>query len=176
MFGDEPTKCRISGTEGTVSSVMSLAPRSCKVMVMLVCTAGKGRDRIDARIQPLDGNHGPSVMVLDNRFIPAARLCVEMIRRFLRRLSVWSMINPDLLWITGDATMCGDELTECRTLGTGGTVVFSNESHFTPFHSDGRAHVHCRQERPIDACIQPLGGNHGPSVMVWGAIHHYTKY
>ena len=25
-------------------------------------------------------------MVIDNRFIPAARLCVEMIRRFLRRL------------------------------------------------------------------------------------------
>ena len=32
-------------------------------------------------------------MVIDNRFIPAAHLCVEMICQFLRRLSVRSMVN-----------------------------------------------------------------------------------
>ena len=29
-----------------------------------------------------------------------------------------------------------------------------------------------RGERLIDACVQPNDGNRGPSVMVWGAIHH----
>ena len=32
-------------------------------------------------------------MVIDNRFISAARLCVEMIQRFLRRLPVQSTLN-----------------------------------------------------------------------------------
>ena len=51
--------------------------------------------------------------------------------------------------------------------------VFSDESRFTLFHSDGLGRVHHRQgEGLIDACIQPTQCNCGPSVMVWGAIHH----
>ena len=40
------------------------------------------------------------------------------------------------------------------------------------FHGDGRARVRRRQGEMIDAWIQPTVGNCGPSVMVWGAIHH----
>ena len=51
--------------------------------------------------------------------------------------------------------------------------IFSHEPRFSLYHSDGRVRVCRRQgERPIDACVQPNGGNRGPSVMVWGAIHH----
>ena len=53
----------------------------------------QGQRPMDACIQPLDGNHGPLVKVLDNRFNPAARLCIDMMCRFLRRLSVWSIVN-----------------------------------------------------------------------------------
>ena len=46
--------------------------------------------------------------------------------------------------------------------------VLNDESHFTLFHNDDRAHVHHRQgDTLIDACIQPTDGNGGPSVMLW---------
>ena len=51
--------------------------------------------------------------------------------------------------------------------------IFSDESQFSLYHSDGRVRVRRRQgERLIDVCVQPNDGNRGPSVMVWGAIHH----
>ena len=47
--------------------------------------------------------------------------------------------------------------------------VFGDDSRFTQFHSDGRARVRLRQgEGLIDVCIQPMDGNHGPWIMVWG--------
>ena len=47
------------------------------------------------------------------------------------------------------------------------------QSRFSLYHSDGRVQVRRRQgERLNDACVQPNDGNHGRSVMVWGAIHH----
>jgi hypothetical protein len=51
--------------------------------------------------------------------------------------------------------------------------IFSDESRFSLYHSDGRVRVRRRQgERLIDACVQLTDGNRRPSVMVWGAIHH----
>ena len=51
--------------------------------------------------------------------------------------------------------------------------IFNDESQFSLYHSDGRVQVRRRQvERLINACVQPNDGNCGPSVMVWGAIHH----
>ena len=51
--------------------------------------------------------------------------------------------------------------------------IFSDESRFSIYHSDGQVQVRLRQgERLIDACIQPNDGNRGPSVMVCGEIHH----
>ena len=45
MCGKECTEDGTSGTWGTVSSVTSLTPHCLTVMVMLVCSAGKGKDR-----------------------------------------------------------------------------------------------------------------------------------
>ena len=54
-----------------------------------------------------------------------------------------------------------------------GHCIFSDESRFSLYHSDGWVLVHHRQgERLIDACVPPDDGNHGTWVMVWGAIHH----
>ena len=51
--------------------------------------------------------------------------------------------------------------------------IFSDESRFSLYHSDGRVRVRRRQGGSlIDACVQPNDGNRGPSVMVWGEIHH----
>ena len=156
----------------------------------------QGERPIDACIQPLDSNHGPSIMALDNRFIPAARLCVEMINRFLRRLSVWSIVNGILAagfrsrhparcprW-TVDHRRCHHAWGQMHTiwdLRHWWHCVVSDESRITQFHSDGCAHVQCRfGERPTDAWIPPLDGKHGPSakppphneLVVWW--HGYT--
>ena len=54
--------------------------------------------------------------------------------------------------------------------------IIISESLFSPYHTDGRARVPRRQcERLIDAWFQPTHGNHGPSVVVWVAIHHGGK-
>ena len=51
-------------------------------------------------------------------------------------------------------------------------VRLSSLMSFTLLHSDGHARERRRKrERLRDACIQPRGGNHGSSVMVWVAIH-----
>ena len=130
-------------------------------------------------------------MVRDNRFISAPRLCVEMIRRFRRRLSVRGIINrilaagywssrparcPRLTWDhRRHRRVCG-RMHRISELRHWRHCVFSDESHFTLFHSDGRIRVRCRKgKRLIDACIQPKDGNHGPSLRVWGAIHHGAR-
>ena len=52
----------------------------------------------------------------------------------------------------------------CRPVGQ---CVFSNESHFMLFHSDGRAHVHCSHGQKLkDVFIQTMESNCGPLVMV----------
>ena len=88
-------------------------------------------------------------MVIDNRFIPAARLCVEMIRQFLRRLSVQSMVNRLLAAgyrsrrptrcprLTSDHRRCHrlwgrkQRRWDLRHWRHG---VFNDESRFTQFH------------------------------------------
>ena len=83
--------------------------------------------------------------------------------------------QPDVLgslWSIGDAAVSGGGGTECGTSDNGDTVS-SVMSPGSPYHSDGWVQVRRRQgERLIDACVQPNDGNRGPSVMVWGAIHH----
>ena len=74
--------------------------------------------------------------------------------------------------------MCGGERTEVGTSGTGGTRVFSDDSRFAFLHSYGHARVHRMQGETglIDASsTQPTDDNRGPSVMVWGAIHHSRR-
>ena len=61
--------------------------------------------------------------------------------------------------------------------------IFSDESRFSLYHSDGRVWVQHRQvERLIDPCAQSTDGNHGPSgrgelVMMDGAMnrHRYIQ-
>ena len=108
-------------------------------------------------------------MIRDTRFILAPRLCMERIHRIRRRLSVWSIVNR--LRAAGYRfrlpTRCPRLILDhrrCRhvcgrthkrwDLRHWSHCVFSDDSHFTLFHSSGRARVHCRQgERLINACI-----------------------
>ena len=127
-------------------------------------------------------------MVRTHRFISAPRLRMQMIHRFGRGMSVWT-IRRQLL-ATGYWSRCP---TRCprltlehrrrrREWGRRHRVwylrqwrycILSDESRFSLYDSDGWVRVHCWQgERLIDACVQPNDGNRGPSVMAWGAIHH----
>ena len=126
-------------------------------------------------------------MVIDNRFIPTARLCVEMIRRFLRRLSVRSMVNRLLAagYQSGSLARC-PRLTldhrRCRHVW-GGThrrwdlrhwmhCVFSVKYRFTLLWWSCSCALQAR-ERPIDAWIQPLDGDHGHGLGYYPPPHKY---
>ena len=75
------------------------------------------------------------------------------------------------LWSTRGATLSGGGDIECGTSDNGDTI-FSDESWFSLYHSDGRVRMRRSQgKRLIDAGIQPNDGNHGPAGMVWCAIH-----
>ena len=127
-------------------------------------------------------------MVRMNRFISAPRLRIQMIRRFGRRMSVRTICRWLLTtryWSRGP-TRCPRLTMEHRRrrhewmrrhrvcdLRPWRYCIFSDESRFSLYHSDGRDRVcHRHGERLIDACVQPNDGNRGPSVMAWGAIHH----
>ena len=127
-------------------------------------------------------------MVRTNRFISAPRLRMQMIRRFGRRMSVRTIRRRLLAagyWSRRPARcprLTLEHRRRRRELGRRHRVwnlrqwrhcIFRDESRFILYHSDGRVRVRRRQgERMIDACVQPNDGNRGPSVMVWGAIHH----
>ena len=81
-------------------------------------------------------------MIRTNRFISAPRLWMQMIRRFGRRMSVRTIRR--------------------RLLAAG---YWSRRPARCP-----RLTLEHRWRRR--ECIQPNDGNRGPSVMVWGAIHH----
>ena len=119
-----------------------------------------------------------------NRFVSAPRIRMQMIPRFGRRMSVrtirrwllaagyWSRRPARCPRHTGDAAVSGGGSTEWD-LRQWGHCIFSDESRFSLYHSEGRVRVRHRQgERLIDACALPKNGNHGPSVMAWGALHH----
>ena len=126
-------------------------------------------------------------MVRTNHFISAPRLQMQMIHRFGRRVSVrtirrwilttgyWSRRTAKCPRLTFEHRWRRHERarsTECGTSDNGDTI-FSDESRFSQYHSDGWVRVRRRQwERLINARVQPNDGNRGPSVMVWGAIHH----
>ena len=85
-------------------------------------------------------------------------------------------LQPDVLgslWSTGDAAVSGGRRHRVWDRRQWRPCIFSDESRFSLYHSDGRVRV-CRRQRArlIDACVQPNDGNRGPSVMVWGVIHH----
>ena len=105
-----------------------------------------------------------------------------MIHRFLKRLSVQSMVKVSHCWrparcprLTlghGRYSHVWGRMHKKWDLRHWRHCVFSDYSRFT-FHCGGHARVCCRQgEGPINACIQPMCGTHGPSVRVWSAIHH----
>ena len=127
-------------------------------------------------------------MVRTNRFISAPRLRMQIIRRFGSRMSVRT-IRRQLLaagyWSRRPARCPRFTLEHRRRHREWGRrhrvwdlrqwrhCIFGDESRFSLYHSDGRVQVRRRQgERLIDACIQPNDGNHGPPVMVRGAIYH----
>lgn len=130
-------------------------------------------------------------MVRANRFLTSTRLKVQMIRRFGRRLSARTIRRRLLAagYRSCRPARCPRLTLDHRrrrrvwgrrhrawTLQHWRHCIFSDESRFALFHSDGRVRVRRRQgERLIDACIHPTVGNRGPSVMVWGAIHHGGK-
>ena len=103
-----------------------------------------------------------------SRFISAPRLRMQMIRLFGRRMSVRTI----RIWLLAAGFEWGRrhrawDLRQWRHR------IFSDESGFSLYHSDGRVRV-CRRQvkRLIDVCVQPNDVNRGPSVMVWGTIHH----
>ena len=50
-------------------------------------------------------------------------------------------------------------------------VVFSDESRFLPFRSDGHPFVRCSPgEAYKDDCVQPIVKHGGGGVMVWGCM------
>ena len=125
-------------------------------------------------------------MVRTNRFISAPCLRMQMIRRFGRRVTVRTIRRRLLAagYWSRHLARCPRLILEHRRrrpewerrhrmwdLRQWRHCIFSDESRFSLYHSDGR--VRRRQgERLIDACVQPNDGNRGPSVMVCGAIHH----
>ena len=127
-------------------------------------------------------------MVRMNRFISVLCLRIQIIRRFGRRMSVWTVRRRllDSGYWSGRPAKCPRLTLEHRRrrrewgrrhrvcdLRQWRHCMFCDESRFSLYHSDGRVRVHHRQgERLIDACVQPNDGNRGPSVIVWGAIHH----
>lgn len=130
-------------------------------------------------------------MARANRFITSTRLRVQMIQRLGRRLSARSIRRrllaagyrsrrparcPRLTMVHRRRRREWGRTHRVWTLQHWRHCIFSDESRFALFHADGRVRVRRRQgERLIDACIQPTDGNRGPSVMVWGAIHHGGK-
>ena len=117
-------------------------------------------------------------MFRTNRFISAPRLRMQMICRFGRRMSVWTIQRRLLAtgyWsrFTLEHRQRHRELgVEAQSVGQWRHCNFSDESRSSLYHSDGRVQVPRGQgEWLIDACVHPNDGNRGPSVMVWGAIH-----
>ena len=117
-------------------------------------------------------------MVRTNRSIATPRLRMQMTRQLGRQMSVRTIRRRLLVfgyWCPRPA--------RCPRVSQWGRkqrvwdlrqwrhCIFSDESWFSLYHSDGRVRVRRKQgERLIDACVQPNDGNRGTSVMVWGAI------
>ena len=50
-------------------------------------------------------------------------------------------------------------------------VLWSDESRFCLYQSDGRVYVHCRVgEEYLDACVVPTARHGGGGIMVWGCM------
>ena len=130
-------------------------------------------------------------IVRTNRFISAPRLLIQMIHWIGRRMSVRTFRRRLLAtryWSQRPARcprLIFEHRLRRREWGKRHKVwglrqwiycIFSDESRFSLYHSDGRVRVRRRQgERLIDACVQPNDGNRGPLVTVWGAIHHVGR-
>ena len=127
-------------------------------------------------------------MVRMNHFISPPGMRMQMICQFGRRMSVrtmrrWFLANR--YWSRHPARCPRLTLEHRRRRREWGRrhrvwylrqwrhCIFSDEFRLCLYHSDGRVRVrHRQEERLIDAWVQPNDENRGPSVMVWGAIHH----
>ena len=125
-----------------------------------------------------------------NHFISAPRLRMQMIRSFGRHITARTVtvINrllaaeyrarrparrPRLTLVLRRRCSEWDQRHRVWNLRQWRHCIFSDESRFAIYQTDGRARVRLRQgERLIDVCIRPNHGNRGPAVRVWGAIHH----
>ena len=110
-------------------------------------------------------------MVRTNRFISAPHLRMQMIRRVVRWMSVRTIRRWLLAagyWSRRPARCPRRTLEHSRRRREWGRrhivwdlrqwrhCIFSDESRFSLYYSDGRVRVRRRQgERVIDACIQP---------------------
>ena len=131
-------------------------------------------------------------MVRDNRLISDPRLRVEMIRWFESRLSVWSFLNKLLAagYMSRRPNGCPRLTLDHRRLRRAWgrmhrkwdlrhwrQCVFTDESRFTLFQSDGRARVPRRQgKRLTEACIQPMNSCLGNFVHVHDNATPHTAH
>ena len=130
-------------------------------------------------------------MVRMNRFMSAHWLRMYMILRFDRHMTARTAINRFLAAgyrsqsPTRRPRLSLTHRRHHREWGQRRRVsdfrhwkhcIFSVDSRFPLYHSNGRARVRRGQGKRLkDACIQPTYGNSGRSVIVWGAIHHARR-
>ena len=153
--------------------------------------ARQGEKLIDACVQPNDGNCGPSVMVWGTIHHGGRSKLVVVDGAMNWHWYIQILRNQMLPWATGlfrrnfvyiqdnapPHTACDTAATECGTSDNGDTVSLWAPvlpiSQWRLGTGASYARGEARQgEKLIDACVQPNDGNCGPSVMVWGTIHH----
>ena len=143
------------------------------------------------RISTLRDDRSLVRMSLRDRFLSAPRLRSEWVRQIGRRSSVRTVRRR-----LKSAGLNACRVAKCPALtrlhrqtrvqwcqrhsnweeGHWRHTVFSDESRFTLYSNDGRRRVRRRRgERLLECCVAQNHGNRGPSVMVWGAIHHGDK-
>ena len=113
---------------------------------------------------------------------------MQMIQSFGRHMTAWTAINwllatgygfrgpvrcPRLTLVHWRRRREWEQRHQIWDLRHRRHCIFSAESRFFIYHSDGGDQMRRRQgERLRNACIQGTRGNRGPSEMVWGAIIH----
>ena len=128
-------------------------------------------------------------MISTNRFISAPRLRMQMIRRFGSQMSVRTIRRQFLAagyWSRRPARCPRLTLEHRRRRREWGRrhrvwdlrqwrhCIFSDESRFSLYHSDGLGRVRRQAERLIDACVQPTDINRGQhTLLVLGSEGQY---
>lgn len=126
-----------------------------------------------------------------NRFMTASRIRAEFLRRTGRHISVRTVRRRLLVagYKSRRPARCPrltDEHRQRRRrwarrhrqwdIRHWSHCLFTDESRFTLFHTDGRLRVRRREgERFVASCVVPTDGNRRPSVTVWGGFHFRGK-